>query len=250
MANGTIPEGIHAALEFSARQQAQIDSQRPIEIDGRPYYFDNDGDLRDITLPQPIRLDVSTLTGFADYLKANPDGLEVQVLFAVIESYKSVSLYGPTFGPFEQRTEHVRAVCSLENSRRSPLDQYIDAEDAILWINANVVPDDERDALLKALAAIQIDSGAVLADDGVSQTVAMKTGARLVDKATLKTRIVLRPFVTFSEIEQPAREFVLRLDKGGRPGLFSADGDRWKHTAILSIRDWLVGQDVPCHILA
>ncbi len=242
-------EGLAEALSFVASERTALHQRQRIDIDGRPYYFDSDNALRRIEMPTPPRLNLGTLTGLVDYIKANPDDIK-EDLFVVVESYKSVSLCGPTFGPFKQRPEYVRAVCGLENSRRSPLDQYVDAEDAILWINANVVPDAERDALLTALAAIRIDNGGVLTDDGTSQTVTVQTGARLVDKTTLKSRLTLRPYVTFSEIEQPAREFVLRLDKAGRPGLFSADGDRWKHTAIVSIRDWLKSQDVSCHILA
>lgn len=178
--------GLAEALGFVANERTALHQRQRIDIDGRTYYFGPDHKLHRIEEPTPPRLDLDTLTGFVDYIKANPDGIK-EDLFAVVESYKSVILCGPTFGPFKQRVEYVSALCGLENSRRSPLDQYVDAEDAILWINANVVPDAERDALLTALAAIRIDNGGVLTDDGTSQTVTVQTGARLVDKTTLKS---------------------------------------------------------------
>ena len=48
-------------------------------------------------------------------------------------------------------------------------------------------------------------------------------------------RIPLSPFRTFTEVEQPESEFILRLDEDGRVGLIEADGGRWKLTAKASI---------------
>jgi len=59
--------------------------------------------------------------------------------------------------------------------------------------------------------------------------------------------VVLRPYRTFLEIEQPASAFVFRLRRG-REGelptcaLFEADGGRWKLEAIERIRDYLKEQ--------
>lgn len=238
------------ALQFVANQNQTINERRQIVIAERPYYFAGDA-LKPIHDPMPAAIHVRTLTGIVDYIAGNPDGLIMEDMTLHVASHNTVELFGPLAGAFEQRPVFLDAKAMPGGSdRRCPLDTYIEAEDAILWISANVVPDQERDDLLRALAAIQIDDGGVLTDDGVSQTVAMKTGARLVDKGTLKSRIVIRPYSTFSEIEQPAREFVLRLDKGGRPGLFSADGDRWKATAMQSIKEWLQGKSLPCKLIA
>jgi len=243
--------GLAAALRYTAGQQQLIDFHKQTEIDGRPYYFDNEGDLTPIYNPAPRILEVTTLTGLLDYIASNPDSLDMSKMTIHVEGYNSVALVGPIGGPFLERTSYIVAKAIKETRQCSPIDRNIDAEDFILWVSANVVPDDERDALLKAVAAIQVDAGAVLTDDGVSQTVTTAAGARLVDRATLKSRVMIRPYSTFMEITQPAREFVLRLDKSGRPGLFSADGDKWKLDAIQAIREWFTGHDGnPCHILA
>lgn len=56
--------------------------------------------------------------------------------------------------------------------------------------------------------------------------------------------IPLRPYRTFSEVEQPQSPFVFRVKPDGqgevRMALFEADGKAWEHTSICSIRDYFV----------
>ena len=50
-----------------------------------------------------------------------------------------------------------------------------------------------------------------------------------------RSRIPLRPYRTFTEVEQPESEFILRLDDEGRVGIIEADGGAWKMTAKANI---------------
>lgn len=43
----------------------------------------------------------------------------------------------------------------------------------------------------------------------------------------------------FLEVEQPASDFLLRLDKDGRPALYEADGGAWKLEAKRNIAAYL-----------
>ena len=73
-------------------------------------------------------------------------------------------------------------------------------------------------------------------DDGISQTVNVRQGVGLKKTERLKSRISLTPYRTFTEIEQPESEFILRLDNDGKVGLFEADGGRWKLDAKEQIK--------------
>ena len=56
---------------------------------------------------------------------------------------------------------------------------------------------------------------------------------------TQEQAVVEQPYRTFLEVEQPASDFLLRLDKGGRPALYEADGGAWKLEAKRNIAAYL-----------
>lgn len=49
-------------------------------------------------------------------------------------------------------------------------------------------------------------------DNGVTQTVEARQGVALNAVVEIKPRVMLRPFRTFLEVEQPESEFLLRVD--------------------------------------
>ena len=76
-------------------------------------------------------------------------------------------------------------------------------------------------------------------DNGISQEVSVRTGAVLKEQQTVQPIVRLQPYRTFLEVEQPASDFLLRLDKEGRPALYEADGGAWKLEAKRSIAAYL-----------
>ena len=53
-------------------------------------------------------------------------------------------------------------------------------------------------------------------------------------------RVMLRPFRTFLEVEQPESEFLLRVDPDEGIGFFEADGGIWKLEAKKNIADYFL----------
>jgi len=78
--------------------------------------------------------------------------------------------------------------------------------------------------------------------------VEIKQGLRLKGQEKMVNPVTLRPWRTFRDINQPASEFVVRLDsKRGRDGdtqvaLFEADGAQWKYQAMAYIDEYLTLQ--------
>lgn len=96
--------------------------------------------------------------------------------------------------------------------------------------------------LLDLLSRISKDNGVTTNDNGVSQTVEARQGIALKTKETVRPRVLLRPFRTFQEVEQPESEFLLRLDEEGNIGLFEADGGMWKLKARQTVKAFLEEQ--------
>lgn len=87
---------------------------------------------------------------------------------------------------------------------------------------------------------LELARGAI--DDGISQTVAAKTGIATVSNVTLPPIIKLAPYRTFVEVEQPEGEFLLRLQNGPKAALFEADGGAWKIQARKNIKNYFLDE--------
>lgn len=77
-------------------------------------------------------------------------------------------------------------------------------------------------------------------DNGVTQTVEARQGVALNAVVEIKPRVMLRPFRTFLEVEQPESEFLLRVDPDEGIGFFEADGGIWKLEAKKNIADYFL----------
>ena len=76
--------------------------------------------------------------------------------------------------------------------------------------------------------------------EGVTQTVEARQGVALNALIEIKPRVMLRPFRTFLEVEQPESEFLLRVDPDEGIGFFEADGGIWKLEAKKNIADYFL----------
>ena len=108
---------------------------------------------------------------------------------------------------------------------------------------------DEKQRLLSFVSTVRGEKVDTQGDDGISQTVETRDSVtgRLKD-GTMNPILMLAPYRTFHEVEQPVSAFLLRMRKqsGGAPhvALFEADGEAWKIEAAANIKTWLLENDV------
>lgn len=119
------------------------------------------------------------------------------------------------------------------------VNQSISQEKAIVELQSLYAATTDRDYLLSLLSRIDVNQGVSSVDNGISQEVSVKTGAVLKEQQTVQPIVHLQPYRTFLEVEQPASDFLLRLDKEGRPALYEADGGAWKLEAKRNIAAYL-----------
>ena len=211
--------------------------------------------LHPIKPPMPEALGVHTLTGIVDYIAAQEENLNLKDfddlpgLFLQVVSHKEVRLISSLEGPFFQRATLLWA--EPPENRAYPFASWLDPENFIIELQTKFVPDDNTHALLAFVSSIKEASDRTSAGDGVSQTVTAKTGVTLVIEAKVPNPVVLRPYRTFLEVEQPAISCVFRLRQGPMLSLHEADGSLWRIQAIQSIKTYLVkamtelGQNIP-----
>lgn len=119
------------------------------------------------------------------------------------------------------------------------VNESISQERAIVELQSLYAITDDRDYLLALLSRIDVNQGVSSVDNGVSQEVSVRTGAVLKEQQIVQPIVHLQPYRTFLEVEQPASDFLLRLDKDGRPALYEADGGAWKLEAKRNIAAYL-----------
>ena len=118
-----------------------------------------------------------------------------------------------------------------------------------ITLTIELTPDDERRTIgvsvtaKSTLAATNPVATALYVtsdDNGVTQTVEARQGVALNAVVEIKPRVMLRPFRTFLEVEQPESEFLLRVDPDEGIGFFEADGGIWKLEAKKNIADYFL----------
>ena len=120
--------------------------------------------------------------------------------------------------------------------------RFLSSEQFNIMLQSNFIDDSDRGTLLEFASALKIENGAEIEDNGVSQVATVKTGVASLAKGKAPNPVTLRPYRTFSEVEQPASLFVFRIDKQANLALFEADGKRWIADAVGNIADYLKEQ--------
>lgn len=202
-------------------------------------------------------LHTNTLSSVVDYIKsgADYDALACDGKMIIhVEDEKTVWLY-TEMNSFKKRNSLLLATALLSSF---PFGQWLSLENFIISVQANFVDDEHRAELLSFVATVKQDTGVEQQDDGVTQKVTTRSGVSLSRTSKTPNPITLRPFRTFSEVEQPESAFVFRIKaeegSGVKAALFAADGEAWRHDAILKVRDYfqtnVVSEDDSVIVLA
>lgn len=197
-------------------------------------------------------LKTATLQSIVDYFGAGIDAAgttdEGFVIHVASPSLVDVLLWLDDDRQRETRLQAVYSGHSFEFGK-----QYEQGE-FITLLRSQFVLTDAREELQRFVGALTDESSLKLEDDGVSQKTVAKTGLTTVARVENNAPLVLAPFRTFPEIEQPESEFILRLHRRDgdvpRISLHEADNQAWKLEAVNRIAEWIKAQEVKVPILA
>lgn len=192
--------------------------------------------LERVELPQIETLGVSNLTSIVDFMKANIDGIERKLLIQVA-SPREVKILSP-LDTDRNRQEILRAVAILPDN--IIYDRFIDTERFNIMLQSSFTDNKDKKLLLKFTGLVRDEAVKETGDDGISQAATIKTGVASVADAKVPNPVVLAPYRTFPEIEQPESKFIFRMRSGPEAALFEADGGAWKNWAMRRIKEYLV----------
>ena len=228
-----IKEAIAYGVELASRDE------KVITVDGKHYYDSSKASLVELEpKPYPDTLELCTLDSLVDYLKSNFNEMNSRRLMVLVESPTQVSVY-------EEYDVNAISAHLISVEARVPgiqYDYYMSSTDFNVYLQSKFEDTDDRDVVLNFASALKIDNGSEIVDNGVSQTTTVKTGVANLAKAKAPNPVTLRPYRTFAEVEQPASQFVFRIDKNAEMALFRADGGKWRLEAINNIANYLKEQ--------
>lgn len=239
MINEHVPDGTFVK-EVAALAQPQI---KKLE---RGQYAFMAGDKLELIgkplLAEPVTLEVSTLQAIVDFIEQNPDNQYPNLIHVV--SPNEVRIVAPEVGEERQQFVYLRATAQVPQIK---LGSYLPLDVFIIQLQSLFGATEDRRRVLQFVGSMTAGLAAEIADDGVSQSVTTRKGlTRAGEPVKFDNPVLLEPFRTFSEIEQPISAFVLRLQqqKNGEEysataALIEADGGAWRREAIASIGAWL-----------
>ena len=120
-----------------------------------------------------------------------------------------------------------------------PFSNWRDQEEFNIMLQSMFIDDADRNLVLDFASHLKIEKGAEVQDNGISQMATVRDGVASLAQAKTPNPVTLRPYRTFNEVEQPASQFVFRINKSANLALFEADGGKWKLEAVESIANYL-----------
>jgi hypothetical protein len=190
----------------------------------------------------PEVIELATLQGLVDYVKAEPAPAR-SARFVTVSDHNMVDVCGELMpANSNRRFWYAVAICP---NQPHPFGEYLNLEEFIVSLQSSFVADDNIYDLLAVVGNLADEKIVDMADDGIHQTVQIKSGITTKSPTVLTNPITLQPYRTFREVEQPRSDFVIRIKTINgemKCALFSADGGSWKISAIENIKAWLQTQ--------
>lgn len=152
-----------------------------------------------------------------------------------VEDAGKVNLYSSVCNECMDRQKFMTAEWA---GNKFPFGQFMDAEKFNILLQTCFMETDDLKVIQQVVGNLRDEAVQNYGDDGVSQSVTIRTGIASVGQVRVPSPAKLRPYRTFLEVEQPASLFILRMREGGQCALFEADGGLWRETARKNIRNY------------
>lgn len=185
----------------------------------------------------PIR--VNNLSSLLEYIHSGVDTMADKMIIQVVSPTKVV-----LFSQLNDNRDRETLVIAEAQIPSFNYERFIEHESFCIGVQSKFVDDLETDKslILKFAGTVEAGTVAQYGDDGISQKATIKIGIASKSEAIVPNPVKLRPYRTFSEVEQPVSDFIFRMNQtsGVSCAIFEADGGAWKNAAMNNIYRYLV----------
>jgi hypothetical protein len=222
--------------------------QYAVEISAPAFHADDAGRvwtnkaLYKIAPELPSTLEVGTLTGLRDLVTEKIEDMDPASALLHVVSSQQVDLLFRKSDLWGRR--QVLVTATAPKVGKFSFGSFQDHETFLIGVLSGFIQNPDRDYLTKVSANIEAGRVRASLDDGISQTVTAKQGVSLKTELVVRNRLVLVPYRTFREVEQPGSEFLFRVRGGSDTAsptlaLIEADGGKWHLDAMETIGRYL-----------
>ncbi|WP_059068372.1 hypothetical protein [Mediterraneibacter massiliensis] len=228
-------EGLKEALEYINDLKEESLKPQVLEIEGKTYCTRNMSRYHNFDMAS--ELGVNTLTAVVDYIKGKPEELRESMILHV-NSPTKVKLYSGLI--YERSREYLLEANAIVNEFQ--FDHYYDQERFLIELQANFLDTEDLQKIKMVSGNIQAGTTTNYDDDGVSQRTTINSGIANKTDVIVPNPVMLRPYRTFAEIEQPESGYIFRIkdsERGPAFKLVEADGGLWKNATMKKIKEYL-----------
>lgn len=221
-----------------------LELKRPetVVVNGRPY---STLGLTAVGEPMAESVSVGTLTGLVDLYRANLDEVQSGTEWAIalhVVSHECVRVISLGTNEWAKRRTYI--VANHEGGKAFSFGQWLSPEQLIIGLQSMFYPTEDQKELLGICSTISAETLSLSEDDGITQRATVGRSVAFKQNKKINPIVSLQPYRTFSDIEQPASNFLFRLHqssdgKAVQCMLTEADGGVWKQVAMQSIKAWL-----------
>ncbi|EOI57459.1 hypothetical protein [Enterococcus gilvus] len=228
------------AIKFMTEMETKP-HERLVEMeDDRLFAVNTAGNVEEIypkvfNAEEPLML--NTLSGFVKYVQSNLDRQDESLIIHV-KNESAVYLKGLIAGDgSREKLAVAQAIIP-----KFDFNYFMDTEEFNIALQSKFVLNSDRQILLQVIGNISEENVKKTGDDGVSQAVTINQGVASKADVKVPNPVILAPYRTFLEVEQPESQFIFRMKDGPRGAIFEADGGAWRNQAIVNIREYLKEQ--------
>lgn len=225
---------IKAAIE----KIQQMSQPKIEEIDGRHFFLNDDGAgeiLPEVFRPETMGL--NSLDAMVKMVKTEAMKKYQAPFYITIPSPTKVHCFSQPEGEekrFVRATYYTAMATDVPGWKTS---EQMNFEEAMIALRTRFQDTEDTIYALKLLSDITTGSKVTYNDNGIATSVVTRKGIDLQTNAPIKPIVSMRPYRTFQEVEQPASDFLIRINDRGI--LFTeADGGMWKLTARNTIKNY------------
>lgn len=175
---------------------------------------------------RPKSVEVNGLDSVVKLVRTELDMFSNLPVYIRVVSARQVDVF-TTLDEYMGRDSICKAVCDAPAFNKT----WMSHDEAIIALRSQFLETEGSIYLLDLLGRINVGSEVSSEDNGVSQTVSARSGVSLKQNVVVKPIVNLQPYRTFTEVQQPESDFLLRLDQDGNVGLIEADGGAWRMVA-------------------
>ena len=222
------------AIESITTLANKAKEPKTLEYNSHLYLIDEGGNANRIWEPKdtPQRKRVCSLDALVALIKheaVDRYATNAHPLFVNCESFGSVTCYlSPDSGNYENRVTLYEAAATDVPGFR---DSKWSLEEAMVALRSKFQHTDDVDYILGLIGRMDVNQQISSEDNGVTQTVQVRSGVSFVENQQVRPIVSLAPYRTFQEVLQLESDFVFRVDQDRNVSLTEADGGMSNHIA-------------------